>query len=272
MSKQLIGRFVVLGVIVGAGVPAHALRVGTFDAARAGQLAFGSSAQTSETRTSITGAFSGATFVETSTLSASFLSGVNVVMLASPTSGNSAITPLSASEQSALRAFVDGGGSAVIFVDNDSFDGGNSDPANESLIDPFGFDVVGTTFGSSGITALNTSNPITGGPFGTVPTSTFHFTGFFDQLGPGGVNVANVDAFNNSGVAYVPRGTYGLGSGAVVLFSDTSFVYNGFTSASGHRLVNNALAYAAVPEPGTLLALSAGLVTLARRRARRASR
>jgi hypothetical protein len=69
-------------------------------------------------------AFPGTTFEFANALTPSFLSSANVAILGVATSDFSAITPLSASEQSALHNFVLNGGTAIIFADNDSFDSG----------------------------------------------------------------------------------------------------------------------------------------------------
>ena len=69
----------------------------------------------------IVSAFPGTTFQFTNTLTSPFFSSVNAVILGVATSDTSSITPLSASEQSALKSFVLGGGIALMFSDNDTF-------------------------------------------------------------------------------------------------------------------------------------------------------
>src|ERR1700678_4409611 len=71
--------------------------VGGFDPARGG---FESLAAPEDTALAndISGAFPGTTFSFTSTLTSSFLSGVNVVILGVATTNSSAVTPLSSSE------------------------------------------------------------------------------------------------------------------------------------------------------------------------------
>lgn len=238
--------------------------IGTFDATRGGQGSL-TSAQTSTVRGAITSNISGVSFAESGTIDAAFLNSIDILMLSSITGSNSAISPLSAAEQLALQTWVNNGGKAILFADNNTFAGANSDPANESLLDPFGLDITGTASGTQAITTVNRANPIADGAFGAVNGTNFAWTGWFDNTA--GTNVAaTLNANNNPVIAYDQ-----FGSGAAVFFADSSFIYNGFTSTTGNTLVLNSLDYVkAVPEPTSMALLTFGAAALATRRRKKA--
>jgi hypothetical protein len=87
--------------------------------------------------------FPGVAFHLANHLSAHQLTGADVVFLGvigSPTSG---IKPLSKTEQSVLLSFVQHGGTAVLFTDNDTF-ASNAKAVNSSLLKPFSLAATGT--------------------------------------------------------------------------------------------------------------------------------
>jgi len=135
-------------------VPA-AVVVGGFDATRGGfeSLAPG---EDSALASDIVSAYPGTTFSFTDTLTPSFFSGINVVILGVATTDFNAITPLSSSEQGALSNFVLNGGTALIFTDNSTFSS-NALTANASLLTPFGLSATGTLEGSVTAPILNPS-------------------------------------------------------------------------------------------------------------------
>ncbi len=166
-----------LFVSTAASLKAGPIVVGGFDAARGGfeSLAPG---EDSALAGDIATAFPGTTFDFTSTLTSSFFSGVNVAIFGVATSDGSAITPLSASEQTALLNFVLGGGTALIFADNSTFDP-NAPAANASLLSPFGVSITGTLIGPVSAPILNLSGPLTG-PFTPVTMFATNFPDTFN--------------------------------------------------------------------------------------------
>ena len=237
---------------------ASAISIGTFDTARGGIGSLLSPEQTG-VRTAITASFPGTTITGTPELTSSFFSTIDLVWVLSGRSGGDAISPLSALEQSALRTFVEGGGRALLFADNDIFAGVASDPANESLVDPFGLDVAGTLSGVQvvSVTPPNTS-PVTNGPFGLVSSYNTNFPGWFNNLGPDASSLATLNANGQPALAFIPPQTLSATSGGVVLFSDGNTAIDpagaGVFGNAERVLILNAIA-ATVPEPPAFVLL-----------------
>ncbi len=160
---------------------------------------------------------------ELNTLTAAGLEGASVAILASVNNNSGGITALTADEQAALGTFVQNGGCAILFADNSAFAGGASDAINESLIDPFGFDIVGNYVGVQTATTNGTS--FTTG----VSSFTGYYTGHFD-----GIDAASVLAtWNvNSQPALLEKA---VGGGRVIAFSDA----NVFFGAQGSTWVQS---------------------------------
>lgn len=265
-----------LFVSTAASLKADPFVVGGFNAARGGfeSLAPG---EDSVLAADITTAFPGTTFDFTNTLTSSFLTGVNVAILGVATSDVSAITPLTASEQTALLNFVLGGGTALIFADNSEFDP-NAPAANASLLSPFGVSVTGTLTGIVNAPILNPTGPLTS-PFAVTQFAT-NFPGYFSNTGGGTVLAdLNGNPAEPAIVRFAP-GQLGPGSGAVVFFSDSDAMVAGDSLTSTNlNLILNAFAMtetadplvpadSAVPEPSTLplVGLALGGLAVIRRR------
>ncbi|MBX3388441.1 MAG: hypothetical protein KF691_03180 [Phycisphaeraceae bacterium] len=216
-----------------------------FDLGRGGAFSISQGGALTTLRGVILGAYPSATIGGVSALSPSGLAGADVVFLASTTAGTSAIAPLSASEQTALYDFVLAGGGAVIFSDNDSFAGGASQPANHSLLAPFGLTCAGTGLPwQRTATVLDPhSSPVTDGPFGLSQTFSIGWPGWFNGLG-GATSLATLNDNGQSALALIPRGAIGPGSGGVVLFSDCTMIGDGYFPAANQTLVLNAIAFA----------------------------
>jgi hypothetical protein len=222
--------------------------VGGFDAARGGfeSLAPG---EDSALANDITSAYPGTTFTFTSTLTPTFLSGVQVVILGVATTDFSAITPLSSSEQSALGNFVLGGGTALIFADNSTF-ASNAPAANASLLNPFGVTITGTLNGGQTAPIINPTGPLTS-PYAV--TAFFgNFTGYFNGIGQGTV-LANFGP-GEPAIDYFAPHVLGPQSGAVVLFADSDAMVAGDgLTTTNLNLILNAFAtnQLSVPEPSS---------------------
>ena len=223
------------------------LVIGGFDATRGGSLSIVNGGATQPLRDSISAAFPGTTFSGAALLTPAYLAGVDIVFLSSATGGNSAITPLSPAEQAALSAFVLAGGRAILATDNDTFAGGASDPANESLVDPFGIDCVGTGLPWSQIATVASpaDSPVTSGPFGTVEFFQVGWSGSYDGVPPTAQALATVVELQRPGLLVIPFGALGPSSGAVMAFADsTMFAAGFFAGGSGNeKLLLNAIAY-----------------------------
>lgn len=244
------------------------LVVGGFDASRGGPWSYlDDGSELAGLRDAIEGGFPGVSFDLTPILSDEYLAGVDVVLLASAADGGTGIDPLTPAEQLALRSFVEAGGGAVLFVDNEFYAG--DELANESLIDPFGLDTRGS--GHHLVNVLDPlAHPVTNGPFGIVGTYNELDGGWFDSLGPDAVSLATIAANGEAALAVIDHDQLTLGSGGVVFFGDTSMIWDFIRTPATETLVLNAIAFA-VPEPSAILLLAVGPIILRRHLRLRAS-
>ncbi|MFO0873816.1 MAG: hypothetical protein U0575_07565 [Phycisphaerales bacterium] len=239
-------------VLAASAAPsASALVIGGFTVARGGSLAISGGTDLDDLRASINIALPGSTIVGAETLTSSFLAGIDVLFITSPRGGNVAITPLSAAEQAALLAFVRSGGSAVLCIDNDTFGGAASDPANESLLDPFGLDAAGTgPPWLQGATVLNPAlSPITSGPFGVVNGWSVGWTGWFTTVPSNATVLGKINQNSLPGLVVLPRGSLAACSGTTVFFSDTTAFVDGFFGPGSPNdiLMRNTFAFLGAP-------------------------
>ncbi|MBS0190222.1 MAG: hypothetical protein U0573_04855 [Phycisphaerales bacterium] len=239
---------VMMCAMIGAGTLAAGPVITGFNAARGGALSLKEGSATATLRASIAASFPNATLQAVGTVTAGGLSGCDVVMLASPTGGVSAIAPLTSQEQTELLSFVLSGHGAVIFSDNDSFAGGASQPANLSLLAPFGMTCTGTGPGWMRAAAIAnpSGSPVTDGPFGVVNSYAVGWSGWFQSLGSSTV-LGRLADNNTPSLAVIPRGVLGPGSGPVVIFSDSTMIYDGYYPSVNVPVVMNAIAFAAGP-------------------------
>ncbi len=256
---------IVIAILAHASLSAGIV-FGGFDASRGGSLSFDGGGVTGA-QASLQTAFPGATFVTANQITPAFLSGVDVVILGAGTANNAAIVPLSTTEQDALKNFVLGGGGAILFTDNDTFAGAASQPANDSLANPFGFVTTGTLNNAQGMT-MNTpgADPISGGPFGTVSATVSYWPGWFSTLPASAVEVASLDANGNAALCYLPKGSMSVGSGGLVIFSDGTLMADGYAATSDYILLDNSVAYVIPESTGFALFAGVGLLALALRR------
>lgn len=220
------------------------LTIGVFDETRAGSFNFADSSTQADFRKALRSAFPNMKFLRIEALSDASLEGVDVLMLSSAKNNSQAVDALSAAEQLALKSFVEAGGGALLFVDNDSFGGRDSDVVNESFLDPFALDVSGSLKGEQNVVVLPLDNPITKGSFGRVENFKVLFPGYFEVLGQPALNLAMLDDNGEAALVYLMRGALTTGSGGVSFFSDSNLTAEMFDENVG-RLIKNALAYAA---------------------------
>ena len=191
----------------------------------------------------------GDTIISIAGLSAASLAGVDVFYTSLL---NISTGVLSAPEQTALSAWVAGGGTLFTAGDISSWR-----PAYNSFLSPFGFTEVADAAGSTAIVVAG-PNAITNGPNGSVATFNF-VTG--STFGPG----AYTTLATAGGLPFLVQRSFGLGQ--VVAFGDFNMFTDSFRGAGELALFLNTLdSAAAVPEPGSLLLISAGLAAVAARR------
>lgn len=249
-----------LGVVGAASPAAIAQTVGGFSAARGGLYAFESGANVSVGRSAILANYPGTALTSSDTLTPAFLSSLDVLIIATATSGGSAITPLSPAEQTALLDFILSGGRAVLITDNSTFNGG-APAANTSFVSPFGIAAAGTLSGTQLATMVPGSNPFNDGPYGTVNTLTTGFPGWYSNVGTTTV-IARHNANNEPAFLAADQDLYGVGSGRMVFVSDTGLLDN----ALNQTLLLNTFDWVLVPSPSALSMLALGGLMAARRR------
>ncbi|NJM55249.1 MAG: hypothetical protein HC841_04450 [Verrucomicrobiae bacterium] len=201
--KNLIFFSLVLGGVLRADA---GLVFGGFDSSRGGATSLESGLLLTDFRTHITGTFEGSSFTSSGSLTASYLSAVDVLVLGVAVDGMTAISPLTMSEQSELLVFVQGGGALLVFADNNI----QFETVSDSILGPFGLDSTGAIFGSGTSTIVDASHPVASGPFGSV-TSFSHssFPGWFSSLGANAVEVGRLDQSSSPSLAAIPRGAFG---------------------------------------------------------------
>ena len=144
-------------------------------------------------------------------------------------------------------------------VDNNSFGGAGAptDAVNQSFIAPFGLHVTGKLSANPALAiTTNSMHPITNGPFGMVSSFATGDPGWFDNLGPNAIELADLQANNNTALAVINRGALSPTSGGVVALSDfNTFDNTRLPLANNRVLERNAIAYLAptVPEPSTAI-------------------
>ncbi|MEL7500702.1 MAG: serine/threonine-protein kinase [Planctomycetota bacterium] len=196
--------------------------VGGFDRNRGADMCLPYGAGMVQFRKHFLEQFPGAQLKETNELSPKFLSQIDVLFISSAGAQQEQPIILSRQEQQAVMEFVKRGGGAVILVDNNSFAEGQSDVANQSLLDVFELDVVGSMGGFQSISMTDDSHPVVNGPFGRVNRLQVLYPGYFDQLGPYAIGIGEYDREQfGVPVAVINPDRIAPGSGPVVLVADT---------------------------------------------------
>jgi hypothetical protein len=200
--------------------------IGGFNTTRGGAMSLAGGSDVLLLSSSISIAFPSATKSSAGTLTDSYLAGVDVLFL---------ITALSAAERAALLNFVLAGRGVIIAIDNSDFEA-----ANESILDAFSLDSSGK-LGASEPMSLGPSgeSAVVNGRFGTVTSVPTFWPGVIDNAT--GNNV--VGRFNNgmAGLAVIPRGALGEGSGPVVILTDMTTLTNSYLSQNAMALVLNSI-------------------------------
>lgn len=238
----------VLLLLLAAAFPAAAqTAIGCWNTTRAGTWSLSDGSDVSSFRSAVTSAFPGMKFSPTSTLTSAYLSKIDVLIIAVPTGGFSDTTPLSSSEQTALLNFVIAGGRALIFTDNDTA-ASNGSTVNNSYVNPFGVTATGTLNSNpESVTVTNPSaSPVTNGFMGTVSSYNTGWPGWYSSLGSYASSLATLDANGETALAVIPPGGINAGSGAVVMFSDSTYLANGYLDSAMQSLTLNAIAYSAL--------------------------
>ena len=243
--------------------PLGAAVIGSFDNARGGvgSIEFGS--DSGDFRAHVSATFPSISFSSTNTLTDSYLNSVDVLVLGVVAGPTTPISPLSASEQTALLNFVTGGGSALLFTDN-AF---QFELAGDSLVGPFGLD-AGGAIGASPDASVIATHPVTDGPFGTVSTIETLFPGWFPSLGPNATELAQLDSNGEAFAAVIAPNTLAPGSGSVVLYSDVLYVDAVYNLGTNVELIDNSLEFAGlnaspIPEPTTMAIWGLGVLGMA---------
>lgn len=236
-------------LVVGAAISlvaaaAHAQTIGAFNFIRGGDFSFSAGSQVGGPRGDLNNAFPGVSYQDFTTLSSSSLGGVDVLILCSPTSSTAAINPLDPSEQSALLNFVLSGRGFIGFVDNDTFAGPTTDISNQSLLDVFFVNSLGTDPSTLRLTNIVFPGvtPVATGPYGSVTDYVCSTPGWF-QAPAFAITAARLSANFEPALLVIPENVLGPGAGRVVLFSDTSILTPDFYSDAIRRLLLNAVDY-----------------------------
>ena len=200
---------------------------------------------TTQLRSAIQCAYPDALLSGAPELTTQYLSSLDVVLIASTYSGSSVVAPLSSAEQDALLQFVLSGGTALLFVDNDTFSGiPITSIVNNSLIRPFGVHVTGNTSTAQVQVTNPTAHRVTNGSFGRINSFVIRSGGWFDDLGSHAQCLAVLTSglvVGECALAVIPRDALGSGSGLVAVFSDASILFDGIFNDDTRRLVCNAI-------------------------------
>jgi hypothetical protein len=218
---------------VDAGPPS--LTLATFDAARGGDMAGKVGVPFAPTRTVLEAEFA-LTWDELGSLTDLATSNAEGVLLAPAYGDTTGVAPLSSAEQTALRDFVEAGGFAVLLTENDT----SFDATSDSFLAPFGVSATGTLQGdATGI--ASGGHPIASG-WTTVPLS---WPGSCSTPDAGAAIVATTSL--GPYVMVFESGALASGSGTVVIITDASPYFAGWTGANSTEsltILTNALHHA----------------------------
>jgi len=218
--------------------------IGGWNAARGGDMSVITGGCTTSFRAELTALFPAAELRGTSTLTNSFLAGVDVLIISVFNDcGGSAVTPLTIPEQAALINFVQNGGTAVLLCETNT---GDFVSTNASYLDPFGVSAAGS--GLTGVVSIVVpgGDPISNGPAALLPSFTIFAGTDFPVLGSNAAELGLGPAAA-PGLVWVPPNRLAPGSGAVVMLGDSTSIQNGFVDASFVDVILNAAALSGGP-------------------------
>ncbi len=222
------------GLVV-AGVPPT---IGGFNTTRGGAMSLAGGSDVMLLSSSIQIAFPSCTVTGTSTLTDSYLAGVDVLFLASGkkhAGASNMITALSAAERGALLNYVASGKGVIVAIDNSDFQA-----ANQSILSAFALTSSGKLGASEPMSMGDTAeSAITNGRFGTVTSVPTYWPGVIDNASSDRV----VGRFNSgaTGLAVIPRGAISAGSGPVVIVTDMSMLTNTYLANNAMTLMLNTI-------------------------------
>jgi hypothetical protein len=246
--------------------------VGTFNSARASTANFLMGNYTHQAQASFATNFPNVSIETTQTLTSQFLSGINTLVIGSPSTETTGIVPLSSSEQTALYNFVLGGGNAFLIADGYS----PYTAAANSFVKPFGMTIADD--GLTGVlyaTPTTQSSPVINGPFGDVTSIPLYGAGIITNLGSHATDLANMNALNKPVYAEIPAHALGPTSGRVLIITNAAFMMDstagGFFPQDPQTFLN-AMNYVLTPEPSAMALASVAVAIVAASRLRRQCR
>jgi hypothetical protein len=235
MMKIELLPLLILSFVIGQGSTSMAqaqsfssVVIGGFDYIRSGGASFPIGGSFSQARSAILSNYPATVFASFTTLAATNLANVDILIIGTAATITNDINPLSTEEQAALLDFVKTGGAAVLFTDNNSFSA-FAYAANTGFLAPFGMGSDGALVGEvPAVVPTPSQHPLTRGPFGSVSRFTEFVPGAITNLGPYAISLAT--NFAGTALAVIDPGVIVPGSGPVVAFSDIS----GFWDTDGY--------------------------------------
>jgi len=234
------------GLLLAAQITASAqkaLTLGGFDSTRGGEFSLAQGSQLSALRSAIATTYPYATLTASPTLTTTYLDTVNVLLISSIYSESISIaSPLSTSEQDALAGFVERGGIALLFVDEDV---SISTAVSNSFVSPFGIHVTGQSSSYlTTVTPTGPSLPVLDGPLENITQYQTVSDGWFDVTGSSTVLATIVG--NTGGTVpellYLTKSSLcSVYKGIAVVSGDSSMLDNLFITSDDQNLVLNAI-------------------------------
>jgi len=227
--------FFIICLVINSNV--FALTIGGFDVSRGGYFSIVNSNVYSDFRDAIKNNFDNVSLIDSSDLSNSFLNQLDILIISVASGTTNAIKPLSIEEQENMLRYIQLGGNALLFGDNNTFNS-SSTVANKSLLDPFKIMITGTFSGHSTASVIDQrEHAIINGPFGAITSITLAWPGWFIDLGPYAISLATSNINKKSVLAVIDSNKISKNSGKVIIFSDTGG-YKSLYTLNNNLLLN----------------------------------